>query len=78
MARSTILVYEEARGWRFRLVAGHEAVATSQTLYGSKASAVNGARAFQRHACEATIREIASRPGESATPQDTRMEESAA
>ena len=62
MANSTILIYEEAGGWRFRLVAGHEAVITSPTLYKHKASALGGARVFQRQVCDASIREIGSWP----------------
>lgn len=79
MAKSTILIYQEAGGWRFRLVAGHEAIVTSPTLYASRASAVGGARAFQRQVVEATIHEIASRPGAAAVPAcRTEVEEAAA
>ena len=78
MANSTILIYEEAGGWRFRLVAGHEAIVTSPTLYKSKASALSGVRAFQRQVVEATIREIASRPGEPASAPSRETEEASA
>lgn len=78
MAKSTILIYQEAGGWRFRLVAGHEAIVTSPTLYGSKASAIGGVRAFQRQVVEATIHEIATRPGEAAAVERrTEVEEAA-